>query len=586
MANTRTVGAAGKDHTTISSAVSWFQSNHDFDTDGIGTISIEDNAEYNENVSITGLSGTISSTAYLKITVAEANRHSGVAGTGHARVRGSSNGSHVFTVSEDFTVIEHLEIQQDSTGGSDEGIRVTSNIDDVLISRCIIWSDSAATDTDGVYAGNWGVSASVDNCIIYGFNRAGIHAQFYSGAGTQTWDIDNCTIYDCGADDSPGDGGIVNNTSAGGGATVVMNVYNTAVLDCNGVNAKDYASITGGTNTWTGTHNADTDGSLTTVGIATSAQQNLTTSDTTQSTGSYFVVNSLTAGSEDFLLLDDAAGNKAYGNATNRVGSEPDSRQDFSLDIAGNTRSTTSPSPDIGASEYTTGGAFTLTADSGTYSVTGTANSLILDALLTGASGSYAYTGTDASLITGYGLQADSGSYTYTGAAATLLADKILAASTGSYTYTGAAASLTRDGTLSADTGAYTYTGTAAALTFASAGSFTLTALTGAYSVSGTNVDLLRAATLGADSGAYSYTGAAVDFATGYGLTAESGSYSYAGTDVTFSTTIRLTAESGNFVYNGNNATLKASGQVWTVQTDSVTTWTDQADSTTIWNIQ
>ena len=580
MANTRTVGAAGKDHTTISSAVSWFQSNHDFDTDGIGTISIEDNSEYNENVSISGIAGTVSATAYLKITVAEANRHSGVAGTGHARVRGSSNGSHVFTVSQDYTVIEHLEIQQDSAGGSDEGVRITGNIDDVLISKCIIWTDSAAGDTDGVYTGNWNASYSIDNCILYGWKRGGIHLQEYSGGATQTVNIDNCTLIGCGNGGT--DEGSIVSRDAGGGCT--LNIYNTASLDA--VGGRDYLSYLGSPSTWAGSHNADSDGSLTTVGITTNAQQNLTTSDTTQSTGSYFVVNSLTAGSEDFLLLDDSAGNKAYGNATNRVGSEPDSRQDFSLDIAGNTRSTTSPSPDIGASEYTTGGAFTLTADSGSYSVTGTASSLILGALLTGASGSYAYTGTDASLITGYGLQADSGSYTYTGAAATLLADKILAASTGSYTYTGTPASLTRDGTLSADTGAYTYTGTAAALTFASAGSFTLTALTGAYSVSGTNADLLRAATLGADSGAYSYTGAAVDFATGYGLTAESGSYSYAGTDVTFSTTIRLTAESGSFVYNGNNATLKASGQVWTVQTDSVTTWTDQADSTTIWNIQ
>jgi len=372
MANTRTVGAAGKDHTTISSAVSWFQSNHNFDTDGIGTISIEDNAEYNENVSITGLSGTISSTAYLKITVAEANRHSGVAGTGHARVRGSSSGSHVFTVSEDFTVIEYLEIQQDSTGESDEGIRITSNIDNVLISRCIIWTDQSISDSDGVYLGNWPATYSIDNCIIYGFNRGGIHCQNYNGSNAQTANIDYCTVYDCG--NGGGDEGGIIAYASGSGSGVTINTYNTASLE-SGPSGRDFFDRqVSGTTTWTGTHNSCSDASLSSaaVNLTTGAQESLTISDTTQSTGSYFVVNSLTAGSEDFLLLDDAAGNKAYGNATNRVGSEPDSRQDFSLDIAGNTRSTTGPSPDIGASEYWTVG--------GTAAITGTATASITKA--------------------------------------------------------------------------------------------------------------------------------------------------------------------------------------------------------------
>lgn len=437
MANTRTVGASGKDHTTISSAVSWFQSNHDFDTDGIGTISIEDNSEYNENVTISGIAGTASSTAYLKITVASANRHSGVAGTGHARVRGSTNGSHVFTVSEDFTVIEYLEIQQDSTGGSDEGIRQTSGVDDCLYSRCIIWSDSSAVDTDGIYTGNWAATYSVDNCIIYGFNRGGIHCQNYNGSNAQTVNIDHCTIYDCGTSESD-EGGIVSYAAASGSG-VTINVYNTASLDADVAGRDFFDRQVTGTTTWTGTHNACTDTSLSSAGVSltTGAQENLTTTATTQASGSYFVVNSLTGGSEDLLLLDDAAGNKAYGNGTDRIGSEPDSRQDFSTDIAGNTRSTTSPAPDIGASEYTSAGGDTdVSASTEALTITEQSASIALDVDVSASTEALTITEYGATVSLGVDVAAATEALTITEQAATIVLDVDVKANTEALTIT------------------------------------------------------------------------------------------------------------------------------------------------------
>lgn len=337
MANTRTVGAAG-DHTTVASAISWMQSNHTLGTDGIGKIEIIDAAEFNENVSISGVSGTASITSYIELTAASGVRHAGVAGTGHARIRGDSNGSHVITVSENYTHVHHLEIQQDSTGSSDEGIRVTSGITDVLISYCIIWTEQDVSSQDGVYGGNWGMGVAVDNCIIYGFNRAGLHAQLYNSSNTQDWYSDHNTVYGCGTG--------LRADPEQPAATVNFTVYNTASLD----NTTDYATDThGGTMNWSGTNNAATDGSLTTIGLTTGAQENLTTSDTSQSSGSYFVVNDLTAGSEDLTLLDDEAGNLATSNGTDRQGSEPDSRQDFSVSIEGTSRPTSVV--DIGASQ-------------------------------------------------------------------------------------------------------------------------------------------------------------------------------------------------------------------------------------------
>jgi hypothetical protein len=231
-------------------------------------------------------------------------------------------------------------------------------------------------------------------------------------------------------------------------------------------------------------------------------------------------------------------------------------------------------------------GAFTLTADTGAYTVAGTANSLLLNALLGAGTGSYSYTGTAADLTTGYGLQADTGSYAYTGATNALLADLLLTSDTGTYSYSGTASALSKGSALTAGTGSYAYTGADVSLTFEAPGDFTLAANTGTYSVSGTNADLVAAFSLTSDTGVYSYTGTAVTLSTGVTLQADTGSYTYTGTAVTFTTTINLNAETGVYVYNGNNATLSASGQVWTVQTDSVTTWTTQTDSNTTWTIQ
>ncbi len=308
---------------------------------------IQDSAEFNENVTIAGITGTPTIANRVWLTSQSGVRHDGTAGSG-ARVRGSNNGSHVFTVSEDFTQIENIEIQQDSTGGSDEAIRITTGINDVLISRCILWTDQGISDQDGIYSGDWAMDAVVDNCVIYGFRRAGIHGQNFSGAATQDWDVHFCTINDCGDTSELESGGIHMNNPGG---NINITVYNTGAFNTRST-YDDFSESGGGTTVWAGTNNACSDTSLTNRSIATNAQESLTLIATTQSSGSYFVVKNLTASSEDYQLLDAAAGNLASENGITRVGSEPDTRQDFSLDIVGNARSTTTPGPDIGFSEF------------------------------------------------------------------------------------------------------------------------------------------------------------------------------------------------------------------------------------------
>lgn len=346
MANLRTVGS-GKDHSTIGAAVTWFENiaNHDFDTDGIGTIEVYDNVEYNENVLIDGLNGGMSLTAYLWLKAASGNRHSGVSGTGHVRIRGNTNGSHVLSLQHAWIRISGFEIQQDSTGDSDEGVRLGSGSvtsTNFLIEDCIIWTDQSTANQDGLYAGNWGASVSVSNTDIYGFTRAGVHAQMFLDAHDQTWNLDACFIYDNGDN--------VINRNSNSGNTTTINAYNTvAHSPSTGVDYKTFGGA--GTETYAGSDNIASD---------TTAESNFTTSfdsvllvASSPGSGENFWVNNITGGSEDFTL----AGENAFtvnANGINRGGSEPDSRQDLSVDIVGTTRHATTP--DIGPFEFVPAG--------------------------------------------------------------------------------------------------------------------------------------------------------------------------------------------------------------------------------------
>jgi len=233
-----------------------------------------------------------------------------------------------------------------------------------------------------------------------------------------------------------------------------------------------------------------------------------------------------------------------------------------------------------------TGGAFTLTSDSGTYTYTGTNAELDAGFVLGAISGSYTYSGTNADLNYGFVIAADSGTYTYSGTAAELDAGFAISANSGSYTYSGTNADLNRGYPLSANSGTYTYSGTDVTLTFAGAGAFTLSADSGSYAYSGTNAELDAGLVLTADSGSYTYNGTTVTLTHNYPLAADSGSYTYSGTAAALKLTSVLAATSGSYAYTGSNVTLQASGQAWTVQTNDGSTWTVQSNDSSTWTIQ
>jgi len=109
---------------------------------------------------------------------------------------------------------------------------------------------------------------------------------------------------------------------------------------------------------------------------------------------------------------------------------------------------------------------YTLTADSGTYNLTGRASNTLYTRIMPAAQGTYSLTGIDALLVKSgsYSFNAEFGSYTLVGANA--LVDLSMNAAQGSYALTGQAATLTftpfSNPSVTAEFGSYTLTGRAA----------------------------------------------------------------------------------------------------------------------------
>lgn len=209
------------------------------------------------------------------------------------------------------------------------------------------------------------------------------------------------------------------------------------------------------------------------------------------------------------------------------------------------------------------GGAYTLTADSGSFTQSGTAANLLFNRYLGANAGSYTLSGTDASLERGWTITADAGSFNLSGTDASLEFGRYLSAAAGSYTLSG----------------------TDADLLYGSG--YTLTAEAGSFTVSGTAASLLFDRILTADTGSYTLNGTAATLARGWTITANAGSYTYTGTDAALLFKAVLSAEAGSYSIVGPDTTLTYSGAaVWTVQPDSSDTWSTQANSADTWTVK
>lgn len=182
------------------------------------------------------------------------------------------------------------------------------------------------------------------------------------------------------------------------------------------------------------------------------------------------------------------------------------------------------------------GDTYTLTADSGSFALTGQATGLALNRVLSADSGSFALTGQDAALTFNRTLAADSGSFALTGQDVTPTFNRVLSAASGSYALAG------QDATL-------TYTPISGA-------TYTLAAASGSFALAGQGAVLLQNRSLAADSGSFALTGQDATLARGYMMPAQSGDYSVAGQDAALIASRRLAADSEAFALTGQNVTM------------------------------
>lgn len=161
-----------------------------------------------------------------------------------------------------------------------------------------------------------------------------------------------------------------------------------------------------------------------------------------------------------------------------------------------------------------------------------------------------------------YTLTAATGSFSLTGNATGLTVARQITAASGGFTLTGNSAALTAARLLTAATGTFTLTGNAADLIYTPSGgyTYTLTAASGSFSLTGNATGLTAARVLAADSGSIVLTGNATGLNRGYPLTAASGAFTLTGNAAVLKADRLLTAASGSFVLTGNAATISQPG--------------------------
>lgn len=197
-----------------------------------------------------------------------------------------------------------------------------------------------------------------------------------------------------------------------------------------------------------------------------------------------------------------------------------------------------------------------VSADAGAYSLTGQAASLLRDSLLSLDAGSYAITGQDASLDYQKAISADAGSYSITGQIADLTRSVVLSADAGAYVISGQDANLARSAYLDANIGSYAITGEAATLLYEQAR--VINAQVGSYAITGQFADLTRTYVFSADSGSYDISGQDVEFSFSRALLLDAGSYDISGQSADLLLSRSIDAQLGTYNIDGQPADLLA----------------------------
>ena len=308
-------------------------------------------------------------------------------------------------------------------------------------------------------------------------------------------------------------------TFAGGGSTynctlsndgagsLIVSGSNTFLGITNGVSPTAFIFTAGTTQTM---------GSWTVSGTSTSARVTITS--TAAGTAANLVKTGGGIVSANYLSLKDSAATPALltwyaGPLTN------------SVNVSGNSGWIFLAPP---------GGAYTITALNGAYTLNGQSAALTRDRSLTSVYGVYALSGQSISITR----------------------DRSLTGSYGAYSLTGQVANLVRGRNLIGSYGSYSLTGQNAILVYASGAAYNITASAGSYTLNGQNVGIYRNRSLTSNYGAYAVTGQTADIYRSRALGANFGSYALIGSNATVVFGRVLLGSAGNYAVAGQDATL------------------------------
>ncbi len=281
------------------------------------------------------------------IVVDPSVRHPG-ARTGspnHYRITPATNGNHVFTISADNVTLVGLDIEQSSTGGSDECIRVQSGGSatwNITVTDCLLKASGAADqDILHIFNETWG-SVDFENCILWGSARASLIVQWTdNGTYTGTFNINSCTFYDQTDDSETLFGGHLAVWTASNNQTATVNIFNSIFAEADGVGSLVHYNPGPmfGVADFNVSFCIDDDASITTV--LDTGGNNLvshTWADTDQGVGNFVIFDDIQAegGLHDCRLTD-------LGNSNNKAQDSHTDSAEHGLtmpaaDIAGTTR--------------------------------------------------------------------------------------------------------------------------------------------------------------------------------------------------------------------------------------------------------
>lgn len=248
----------------------------------------------------------------------------------------------------------------------------------------------------------------------------------------------------------------------------------------------------------------------------------------------------------------------AQGGSYTVTGSSVGLRRSKYMYASGGTYSLTGQQATITWTAGVVNYAFTLLG--GSYALTGSSAVVSRNRKLTSTGGNYSLVGANATLLRSKRLVSSGGSYAYTGQSATLKRSKYLLSSGGSYTLQGSQAVITRSRLLTAQGGTYTYQGAQATITYgALASAYTLTCLGGSYAVAGASAQILRSKHIGAVGGSYSISGQSLTLLRSKILVGSGGVYTITGQQAIINRNRLLTATSGLYSLTGSSAILTKS---------------------------